>query len=379
VAMPLPMPSPVLSDSFDGASPLCTEPFKGAKAHRGQLGGPLVRVVRLHAPGDARLEEVPPREPGPDDVVVRIAAAGLCGSDLHAWRGTTPASVPVIMGHEGAGTVRQVGARVTRWRPGDHVVVDYQGPCGRCDPCARGRLNLCEQPRWYGFKTDGTFTEELCLPAAHLVELPVAVPFEVGALAGCAGVTAYHAVERTHLTAGQSCAVVACGGVGAAVILMARLAGAAPLVAIDPLPEKRALALQLGADAAVDPGDPDYPQALRKALGATGAQVVFEVLGKKVTRELALRAAAPGGTIALMGLPFGEFEDALQRAPTEATVVLPMDHTVAELQATLKLIAQGRFPLERLVTHRRPLTEALDAFMQLEDQVGRPLRIVLEP
>lgn len=338
-----------------------------------------MRAVRLHAMGDARVETLQAREPGPGEVVVRIEAAGLCGSDLHAWRGTALASVPVIMGHEGAGKVLRVGAGVDRWRPGQRVVIDYLGPCGRCAPCVAGRLTLCENPRYYGFNADGTFAEEILLPAKHVVGLPEGVSSEVGALAGCAGVTAYHAIERTRLTAGQSSVVIACGGVGAAVLLMARLAGAAPLVAVDPLPEKRTLALELGADAALDPNDPGYAEALRKALGASGAQVVFEVLGRKATRELALKSAAPGGTIAFMGLPFGEFEDALLRAPTEATIMLPMDHTVVELEATLRLIAQGRLPLGKLITHRRPLAEALEAFAQLDAQEGRPLRMILQP
>src|SRR2546423_352721 len=254
-------------------------------------------------------------DPGPGQVKIRIRATGVCHSDLSAMTGVLPQPVPFVPGHEGAGEVVAVGEGVTRVSVGDHVIVCWNPPCGQCAACRRGEGNLCVdiffgmtfQPHFqldgadvYGFAGSGTFAEEMVVPWQCAVKIPDDVPFDVGALLGCGVTTGVGAVFNTaRVQPGSSVAVIGAGGVGIAVIQGARIAGAAEIVAIDPVRSKHEAALRFGATRAVGPEDADAAKA--EVTGKAGFDYVFEVVGRSALVQQAYALTRRGGTVTVVG------------------------------------------------------------------------------
>ncbi|MDI3386480.1 Zn-dependent alcohol dehydrogenase [Streptomyces sp. B-S-A8] len=234
------------------------------------------------------------RDPGPGDVLVRIAAAGLCHSDLSVVDGTIPFPVPVVLGHEGAGTVEAVGEGVAHVAPGDHVALSTLASCGACADCDRGRPTMCrraigrpERPFTrggepvYQFAANSAFAERTLVKAVQAVKIPKEVPLTSAALIGCGVVTGVGAVlNRARVERGDSVLVTGAGGIGLNVLQGARLAGATTIVAVDANPAKEAAARQFGATHFVDASaTDDVPAAVREIL-PTGADHAFECVGR---------------------------------------------------------------------------------------------------
>ncbi len=274
-----------------------------------EFGAPLVVE-------DVELE--PPRE---GEVLVRMVASGVCRSDLHTIQGIHPWVRPVIMGHEGAGVIEEVGPGVAHVQPGDHAVLSWLPYCGRCRFCSIGRPNLCVDLEWSiaGTMMDGTtrfhkdgrrihhyntssFAERSVVPAQTAIPVDRTLPLTEFALMGCAVMTGVGAVLNTaRVRPGESVAVVGCGGVGLNVVQGARIARARPIVAIDSVASKLALARELGATHAVDASRDDVAGAARELLGH-GADHVFEAIGRPETIRLALDLVGRGGQAVLVGL-----------------------------------------------------------------------------
>ena len=253
----------------------------------------MLRQSGLSRPYDRsrplEIVELQLQPPGPGEVLVRIRAAGLCHSDLSVINGDRPRGLPLILGHEASGEVVAVGPHVTRFRPGDHVVLVFAPSCGHCLPCAEGRPALCQpaaEASGQGslitgakrIRVDGAtvdhhigvsgFSEYAVVAEANCVTIDPDIPFEQAALLGCAVLTGVGAVLNAGgLRAGQSCAVVGLGGVGLAGLLGALAAGARQVIAVDPDPAKRDLARELGADLVLDPSDDCALADLRAASG----------------------------------------------------------------------------------------------------------------
>lgn len=326
--------------------------------------------------------EVAPLET--DEVLLRVAATGICHTDLSAAAGVLPVEVPVVLGHEAAGVVEAVGAAVRRFRPGDRAVVSVVNHCGHCARCEAGYPPLCvhrnEGRKRYaqnGASIEqaygtGTFAERIAVAERSLVRVPDGVPFDVAAVTGCAVVTGMGAVLTiARVSPGSTVAVMGCGGVGMAAVMAARLAGAERVVAVDPNPQRRELARQLGAD---DASLPDA-EALRE-LQPDGFDYAFESAGRVEAMSLAVAVTGAAGTTVLMGLP----------AP-ESVLPLPVLHflfaekrllacNMGRLRPNLdfdryfRLFLRGRLPLDRLVTARLPLDDAATAFEQAERGEG---------
>jgi S-(hydroxymethyl)glutathione dehydrogenase / alcohol dehydrogenase len=282
-------------------------------------------VVRSEggAPEVAEIEVAPP---GPGEVRIRIAASGICGSDLHVLRGTSPvANPPLVLGHEGAGVVEAVGPGVTSVGPGDHVVVALYGPCLRCEPCLTGDLARCRGPERVaaisGLMADGsTRVRDTAGPLhpfvgigsmaglavvreSQVVRIDPAMPLELACLAGCGVTTGLGAVFNTaRLLPGSTVLVVGAGGVGLSVVQGARIAGAVRIIAVDPNPVRRALAHDLGATDVVDPGATPMRDAVR-ALEPDGVDAAFEVVGDTGLVAEALASTRAGGTCVMVGSP----------------------------------------------------------------------------
>ncbi len=265
--------------------------------------------------GEVELD--PPRQ---GEVLVKMAASGVCHSDLHVVQNIHPTVLPAILGHEGAGIVEEVGPGVTNVEPGDHVMLTWLPYCGRCRHCASGRPNRCENVAWYdATMEDGTcrfhigerrihhyntssFAERSVVPARTAIPVDPSLPLSELALMGCAVMTGVGAALNTaQVRPGDTVAVVGCGGVGLNVVQGARIGGASTIIAVDVVPAKLELARELGATHAVDASAVDAVEAVRDLSGG-GVDYSFEAIGRPQTIELALQLTWRGGHAILVGM-----------------------------------------------------------------------------
>ncbi|AXH96144.1 alcohol dehydrogenase catalytic domain-containing protein [Ornithinimicrobium avium] len=353
-----------------------------------------MRAVVWDGPGQPmRVEEVPVPRPGPGEVLIRVAATGVCHTDLHVIKGEVAFPAPGVLGHETSGTVEQLGADVTDLSVGDRVVAAFIMPCGTCRQCEAGRDDMCvpffEQNRLRGNLLDGTsrltradgsrlsmysmaaLAEYAVVPATALARLPEGLPLEESAVLGCAAFTAYGAVARTETDLrGRSVAVVAVGGVGSSVLQLAAHLGAEPLVAVDVDDAKLARAHELGATVTVNSRSDDARAAVDEATGGAGAEVVIEVLGRPETVELGFSLLRDGGRMVVVGIAPGSATAAI---PITALVRRGMSvagsygaRTRRDLPEVVRLAAEGAYDVRRAVSRRFSLEEAPLAYELLD-------------
>ncbi len=334
-------------------------------------------AYRLRAPGEASLEEAPHPKPRPGEVVVGLRANGLCRSDLHFLRGLLK-HPPCTMGHEGAGVVEAVGEGVTGVSAGDRVVVNYVNPDRTCPMCRRGREDLCERAP-LGFGTDGVFAEAVAVDAMNVASLPPRIPFDEGAVLGCAGATAYHATRASGLGPGMACMVVGLGGVGMQGVQVATLFGASPLVAVDISEAKLDMARRFGADVTVNASKED-PVAVAHSLGdGRGVDVAFEYIGLPRTLNQALEATRWGGQVIMVGIPAGEVAFNAQAFNLGGkALVATQGHTNVDLRKVVDLRAKGLLRTADTITHRLPFKEIARGLAMLEVEKGDAVRITLQ-
>jgi S-(hydroxymethyl)glutathione dehydrogenase/alcohol dehydrogenase len=278
----------------------------------------MVRAAVLPAVGaPLEITEIELPDPGPGQVRVRLAAAGVCHSDLSLSDGTMRVPVPAVLGHEGAGTVVSVGAGVTHIAPGDGVVLNWAPSCGKCHACSLGEVWLCADAlsgaaNVYAHRADGTdlhpglnvaaFAEETVVSAACVLPLPEGVPLTDAALLGCAVLTGYGAVHHSaKVREGETVAVFGVGGVGLSTLQAARLAGASKIIAVDVSPEKEALARQAGATDYVVASD-TTAREIRGLTGKQGVDVAVECVGRAVTIRTAWDSTRRGGRTTVVGI-----------------------------------------------------------------------------
>jgi NDMA-dependent alcohol dehydrogenase len=349
-----------------------------------------IRAAVLCAPKEPfRIEEVDLDEPHPGEVLVRIAACGVCHSDWHLVTGATKHPMPVIAGHEGAGVVQAVGEDVTDVNVGDHVVLSWAPACGRCFYCLRDRPNLCETytgPIWNGTMLDGTtrhtlngkalysycglaaFATHTIVPRRSCVVIRKDVPLESACLVGCAVATGVGAALFTaKVNAGDTCVVFGCGGVGLNIIQGCRLAGASQIIAVDTEPKKIWVAKHFGATSVAMSSD-NVPDIVRQHTDGRGADHAFEAIGLASIQEQALKTIRPGGTLTLAGLaPVGtetHFPTA-EIARKEWTIRGSYYGTVnaqRDFPMLLDLYSAGKLNLDDLITRRFKLEQINEAF-----------------
>jgi S-(hydroxymethyl)glutathione dehydrogenase/alcohol dehydrogenase len=343
--------------------------------------------------------------PKPGEVRVKIAAAGVCHSDLHVKRGEWDAPAPLVMGHEGSGVVVELGAGVTSLAVGDHVVLSWVPPCGECRYCRSGHEARCQKvatlvaPK--GVLFDGTsrlskngeslhhylgvssFAEEVVVPASGAVKVRDDAPLDVIAVVGCAVATGVGAVLNTAaVEPGSTVAVIGCGGVGLNVVQGATLAGAERIIAIDVLPDKTQLAMQFGATDRIDASQVDPVEQLF-ALLPDGVDYAFDAIGRTSTTEQSIRMLGLGGAAVVVGLP-----PTGARASFEPLVLAEADQRILgsnygsvrpsiDIPALVDRYMDGQLKLDPLISARQPLAEVASAFDDLE--TGEALRTLLIP
>jgi S-(hydroxymethyl)glutathione dehydrogenase/alcohol dehydrogenase len=344
-------------------------------------------------PFDVR--EVDLDEPRAGEALVRIAASGLCGSDLKALDGLRSlAPFPLILGHEAAGVVEHVGDGVERLRPGDHVVLSILPSCGRCTACLRGRANHCMATadamrggnlldgssrlstggrRLNHFLTVSSFAEHAVVPASAATVVDPAMPLDCAALIGCAVLTGYGAVcNSARVEPGAKVAVFGCGGVGLSAIQGARIAGAETIVAVDVHPGKLALARAVGATDTVDAGTEIDPAAAVRETTGGGVDYAFEAAGRSEAIEQAWASLAVGGLLTVIGtLPSGTKltldADPLIEEKRIGGCYLGSAAPERDVPALVERYLEGELRLDELVSRRIDLTELDDGFARLRE------------
>lgn len=324
---------------------------------------------------DLRIEDRPIPDPGPEEVLVQMAACGVCGTDVHIMDGEFPIfQPPRIIGHESAGTVVAVGSRVTNVRVGDRVAVAPSVSCKKCFHCWEGQELLCSRRTLH----PGGFAEYLPVPEEAVFPLPEGISWEVAALAeplACC----LHAVTLAGVRPGDRVAVVGAGAIGLMVLQLVRHAGAGLAVVSDPVPERRALAERLGADLTLDPRGVDPVQATRDLTAGIGVDVAIECVGSAVTAQTAIALPRRGGTVVIMGV-----------APTQAEIsIRPYD--IYERQLTIKgsFIRQYNFRrtvsllprlnLAPIVTHHFPIERTAEAIEGVRNRLGVKIQVWNQP
>jgi Zn-dependent alcohol dehydrogenase len=358
-----------------------------------QTGGPLT-------PAELELAD-----PGPEEVLVRLGASGVCHSDWNAVDGTAETPCPAVLGHEGGGVVEAVGAGVSRVAVGDHVALSWTPSCGTCEECLRDlpwhcstawpamatgglmdgttRLTLGGEPV-YHYSFLSTFAEACVVPERSCVRIEADVPFEIAGLVGCGVSTGIGAVWRTaRVRPGDRVAIVGCGGVGLSALLAAKAVGAEPIVAVDAAASKLEFARELGADRVVlaGPNPEETAEAVRVESGG-GVDYAIEATGRPEAMQTAFLSTRQRGAAVLIGIPRA---DAVLELP--ALTIPRMERRVLgsiygstwperDFAKTFELYRSGRLPLDKLITHRLPLDGVERAFELM--RAGEAVRVVLD-
>ncbi|MEI5099705.1 zinc-binding dehydrogenase [Streptomyces sp. PmtG] len=352
----------------------------------------MVRAAVLPAIGSPlEISEIELPEPGPGQVRVRLAAAGVCHSDLSLSDGTMRVPVPVVLGHEGAGTVVSVGPGVTHVAPGDGVILNWAPACGKCHACGLGEVWLCGDALTgmggvYAHRADGTplhpglnvaaFAEETVVAAGCVLPAPDGVPLADAALLGCAVLTGYGAVHHAaKVREGETVAVFGVGGVGLATLQAARIARAAQVIAVDVSPEKESLARAAGATDYVVASD-TTARAVRELTGGHGVDVAVECVGRAVTIRAAWESTRRGGRTTVVGIggkdqrvTFNALE-LFHWGRTLAGCVYGNCDPAADLPVLAEHVREGRLSLSALVTDRIALDGIPAAFDRMRAGKG---------
>ncbi len=362
-------------------------------------------VVLERTGGPLTVCELELAPPGPEEVLVRLRASGVCHSDYNAVDGTSETVCPAVLGHEGAGVVEAVGGAVTRVAVGDHVALSWTPWCGACEECERDLPQLCATV-WPAMATGGlmdgtprlsrdgepiyhysllsTFADACVVPERSCVPIASDVPFDVAALLGCAVSTGVGAVWRTAgVEPGDRVAVVGCGGVGLSALMAAVAIGAEPIIAVDAAPQKLEIARSVGASDTVEwQGSAEATAEAVRAASSGGVDYAIEATGRPEAMETAFLSTRNRGAAVLIGIPHPN-----ERLSLPAVTIPRMERRVLgsiygstkperDFPHTLDLYRDGRLPLDRLITHRLPLEEAERGFELMHS--GDALRVVLE-
>jgi 2-desacetyl-2-hydroxyethyl bacteriochlorophyllide A dehydrogenase len=328
-----------------------------------------MKAVRLHAPGDLRLDEVDVPTPGHGEALLKVWRTGICGTDLHIAKGNFPApNLPLTLGHEFSATVAEVGEGVDHLALGDAVVADINIACGRCYFCLRGQKLFCTTVAQIGVHRAGALAEYVLVPASNVQGLPSGISLDAAAYIeplACA----IHGQDRIGIRSGESVLIIGGGPMGLAHVALAKLAGASRVIVSEPDAARREIAKKMGADLLVDPISTSLDDALAEMTDGIGPDVVIEAVGSILTYEAAVRVVRRGGrmlaygaapqTAAMSLKPFDIYSK-------ELTIVGSYAGTYDTWPRAATLIANGQFDPSLIVDSVRPLDEAIEAIRALE-------------
>ncbi len=330
------------------------------------------------------LVELPKPTVGDKDLLVQVKACGICGSDIHGYDGSTGRRIPpLVMGHEAAGVVAEVGASVTGFRIGDRITFDSTVSCGECPSCRKGRINLCENRQVLGvscneFRRNGAFAEYVIVPQNIAYHLPDEFPFEHAALIEAVSI-AVHAANRTRAQLGDTAMVVGSGMIGLLVIQAIRLSGCARVIAVDLDDSKLTLAKKLGADIVINAKSETLNQQVLDATQGRGVDVAIEVVGATQPIQTAIQSLRRGGTLTLVGNITPKVELPLQSIVTKELTILGSCASNGEYPECIELMRRGAIQVAPLITAIAQLDDGPAWFERLYAGEKGAMKVILQP
>ena len=339
-----------------------------------------MKAAIFYGKEDIRVDEAQVREPRRDEVKIRIKACGVCGTDLHIYSGAEGAAQctpPTILGHEFSGVIAAVGSDVKEFKVGDRVCVDPNDTCCSCHYCRIGQAHFCENMIGIGTTTDGGFAEYCTVNQKQVYKIGDELSFEEGAMAepiACC----LHGIDMTGIKPGDTIMVIGGGTIGQIMLQLARNSGASTIILVEPVKEKRALALKLGADIAIDPVHENVADVL-SFNSIKNINVAIECVGLKNTMMDAIQYTGKGGTAMLFGLtdpsctiPLALFDIFKREVTIKASFINPYTQ-----QRAVDLLRTKKINVKELITDRVPLTEIAQVFMN--DSYRKRGKIIIEP
>jgi 2-desacetyl-2-hydroxyethyl bacteriochlorophyllide A dehydrogenase len=340
-----------------------------------------MKAIRLIEPRrPLQLQHIPLPLIGPNDVLVRVKAAGICHSDAHYRAGKSRVHpLPLTLGHEVAGIIEDAGPAVTDLRRGDRVCLHYLATCGHCGYCERGTEQFCPSGQMIGKYRDGGYAEFIVMPAQSVFRLPEEIAFEHGAILMCSSATSLHALNKARLRSGESVAIFGAGGLGVSAIQLARALGADNVFAVDINPAKLELAESLGA-IPIDAAQNDPVREILQRTGGRGADVALELVGLPRTMRQAVQCLAIQGRAGLVGITDATFELAPYHEVLnkEAEIIGVSDHLAQELPALIEFARIGKLDLRKAVSRTVPLdADAVNGVLDELERFGNIIRAVV--
>ncbi|MGD0414784.1 MAG: zinc-binding dehydrogenase [Terriglobales bacterium] len=320
--------------------------------------------------GDLELKEWPEPTPAPDEVKLKIAAAGICGTDIHIIKGEWPSRPPVVLGHEFCGTVVEAGTHVRRFKPGDRVVASNPAQtCGKCYHCRAGNPFMCLHRVSAGYMIDGAFAEYICIREERCHSLPDHVSFRQAALGEPLSVAVHAVIERTTVHAGDLVLVAGPGAVGLLTLLVAKLEGARVIVAgVAKDGSRLTLAKELGADLVVDSSSEDLVGIVGRLSNGEGADLVYECSGVANSLDLCWAAVRREGTLAQVGIYPSRIETDFNKVVMkELTVIGSFGYVWDSWRRSIQLLSERRVKAEALISHEVSLSQFEEAFRITQD------------
>jgi len=342
-----------------------------------------MKAVQMIGAGQPlQLHDIPMPLIGERDILVRVRAAGICHSDVHYRAGRSPVRpLPMTLGHEVAGVVEQIGEYVTSVKVGDRVCLHYNITCGDCYYCSTGNEQFCPQVLMLGHYTSGGYAEYIAVPARNAIALPDEIPFEQGATLMCASATAFHALRKSRLKAGEAAAIIGVGGLGMSAIQLARAFGALDVFAVDINAEKLQLAAHYGA-IPVNARQVDPVAEIRRLMDGRGEDVAIELIGLPQTMQQTVRCLGVMGRAVIAGIgdrPL-EIDTYRELLGNEAEIIGSNDHLLQELPLLVEMARRKVLDTSRVVTRTVPLdADAINATLDALEQWSGDVRTVIVP
>lgn len=328
-------------------------------------------------PYTIEFQDVPRPEPKPNEVLVRVKAAGICGSDVHFYDGSNPyANYPQIFGHELSGVIEEVGSGVKGRKVGERVVIEPAVPCGKCYPCRTGKFNVCVNIDMIGSVRRGGFANFLAVPENHVHVMPEDMTFEIGALCEPFTISA-QAIERAQIMSGQTVTILGMGPIGLTILAQIKKQYDVKVFAVDLVPERLELAKKFGADIIVNPKEMDTIEAINNLTNGEGSNIVIESAGIPLTIEQTIHLVSAGGRIVIVGLTGKSVTFPGLLLTKKDIEIHGTKHSVKKFPQVIQFLNNNKDIAESFITEVMPFESIESALKKAKDYPNEVTKIVL--